>query len=351
MMNKDFITRADTKKNEYLLKTEDLFVINKDKWFADFAKHFRDICAQIQKQQIESALSAISYLEYTMLYTNLINRKYDADIFVYSDKHYLNKSQRFVGSYDISSILVYYDKLWNELTAMKKFYVGKVTAHDVTRFMLKALSDFYSYLVNIARFVIAECIDESPFINIDKNEKFMVNIGDYMSITEPVYVEEKNKDANTLAKWFSDRHSNEYAFGDYSNLDFSCIAFTYTDFRYARFRNSTLKRTDFSGSSLIGTNFSKASMERCRMNHCSISEADFSYAKLNNACFKKALGKAGLSDKKKWEFAGFLPVSFRNADLTNTDFTKADLTGADFTGAIINGTNFSGANLDNAIFD
>jgi len=349
-MHEDFVVKANIKRNEFLLQTEVFFVANKSKWFDDFAEHFRDLCAQVRKLQDELVLSAATYLEYTMLYTNFINRHYVADIFVYGEKGYLDKSQRFIGSYDISFLFVYYDMLWDDLLALKKRYFGKVAAKEITDFMIRTLPAFYSYFIGIVRFGIVKCIDECPVIDIDKNEEFMVNVGNYMAETETVYSEKKHKDANELTEWFNELFLNKYICGDYSNLDFTGKVFQYTDFRYARFQNSTLNNTNFEGSSLIGANFRNAMMEKCRIDCCSIFEADFSNAKLKGASFVNTRAKAGLTDEKEWKFAGFLPVNFSYADLTNAIFTGANLAGADFTGAILNGADFTDAVLDNAIF-
>ena len=192
-MHEDFINRANILHNEYLLKIEDLFVANKNRWFAAFTEHFQSVCAEIVKLQNESSIPAISYLDYTMLYVNFIKRRYVAEVWVYGDKSYLDKNQRMVGEYDISFLFVYFNELWDKLLAERKRYVGKVTAREIKSFMIEALPDFYSYLTNIARFAIKDCVDKSPFADIDKNEKFMVNIGDYMAKTENIYTEQKNK--------------------------------------------------------------------------------------------------------------------------------------------------------------
>ena len=349
-MEEDFTTRANVKRNEYLLKTEELFVTNKAAWFSAFASHFRQICAQIRKMQEESALSAISYLEYNMLYNNFINRRYVTQVCAYGEKSYLDKSQRILGEYDVSFLFVYFDKLWDDLINLKRRLVGQAAAVEITKYMLDTLPDFYSYLANIARFAVADCIDKSPFVDIDKNEVFMINVGDYMAKTETVYTESKDKDSDKLTDWFHEQLYKEYVFGDYSNLDFSGKSFAYTDLRYAQFRNSNLKDTDLSGSSLIGVNFRHANMVNCRMNSCSIYEADFSDANLKNASLIDAHAKIGLTDEKEWKFVGFLPAVFRNADLTGVDFTGADLTGADFSGAVLTDAVFTNANLTGADF-
>ena len=350
-MESDFLISANNKRNEYLLETEKLFVVNREGWFSDFAVHFSDICTRIRELQDNTLLSSISYIDYTMLYTNFLNRRYTTEVFVYNEKSYLDKNQRFVGEYDISFLFVFFDKLWNDLINLKRRYIGLVSARGVTTYMLQALPYFYSYLTNIVRFAIVECVEKIPFTNIARDDSFMIKVGDYTAYTELVYTERKNKDAVKLTEWFGEHLVHKYIFGDYSGLDFSGRVFLYTDFRYARFQNSTLIDTNFEGSSLIGINFHGSVMEGCRLDNCLIPEADFSNAKLKNASFKNAKAKVGLTDKKNWQFVGFLPMSFRGADLTNADFTGANLAGADFTGATLKGAIFTDAILTGAIFD
>jgi len=350
-MCEDFYSSAAIKLNEYLLKTEVLFLASKNNWLADFAENFCEVCGTIQKWQAERTLPDISFLEYTMLLTNFINRHYIAEVFVYGEKSCLDKNQRFVGEYDLSFMFVYFSEFWDYLLSERKRYVGKVSAHDITAFMIEALPKFYSYLTNIARFSIMEQMDKSPYADIVKGDRFSVNVGNYMASTEPVYVEHKTKNADKLIEWFSEQPSDKYVFEDYSNLDFSGKAFLYTDFRYARFQGSALNNTGFNGSMLIGTNFRNAQMVNCCLDNCAIYEADFSHAILRKSSFVNARGRAGLPNKEKWRHVGFLPVCFRHADLTDADFTDADLTGADFTDAILDGADFTGAVLDGAIYD
>jgi uncharacterized protein YjbI with pentapeptide repeats len=188
------------------------------------------------------------------------------------------------------------------------------------------------------------------FTTINKNEKFIVEVGDYMALTENVYIEKKTKDAGALIEWFQENLPDEYTFGDYSNLDFPECNLQNLDFRYANFRKSTLKQTLLANSSFERACFRCADMEGCIMDNCCIHEADFSNTVLRNSSFINAKAKVGLIDDKEWQFVGFLPTSFRNSDLTGVDFTNADLTGADFSGAILTDTVFTDSVLDNAVF-
>ena len=349
-MDANFINQANIKRNEYLLKTEDLFTCNRKTWSDSFAVHFEEICANIWQEQDKMTLSAISYLEYTMLYTNFINRRYFGEVRIYGDESYLDINQRIIGEYDISFIFIYFDKLWEDLFDLKRRYVGKISAQDVTTYMLQALPDFYSYFVNTARLALRELCDKTPFIDVIKSDAFMINVGDYMAKTETIYTERKNKDAVKYSDWFSKRLQGEYVFGDFSNLDFSRGSFFETDFRYAQFRNSTLCNTSFAGSCLTGSDYRNAKMDECCLDYCAIYEADFSNASLKKASLVSARADEGLTNKAEWQFVGYLPVSFRNADLSGADFTDAYLSGADFTGAILTNTVFTNTVLDNAVF-
>ena len=350
-MHEIFIKNANIRLNESLLKTEALFSANKRIWFGDFAVHFVDICAKLKKWQTEGSISAISYLEYTMLYTNIINRRCIAEVFVYDEKCYLDKNQRFVGEYDISFIFVYFCELWDKLLSERKRYVGKVASHEVTAFMLKAVSKFFSYLTNIARFAIVDLTNTPLFADIEKSAEFMMIVGQYMTGIEPIYVECKAKNTKKLVDWFHEQLYGKYIFGDYSFLDFSGKVFVNSDFRYARFQNAVLINSSFDSCMLIGANFRNSNMQGCRLENCSLYESDFSYATLINSSFCGSQARAGLLDDKEWWSVGFLPVSFRCADLTNANFAGANLTGADFTGATLDGADFTGATLDGAVFN
>jgi hypothetical protein len=254
-MNKDFTNLANTLRNEYLFKIEDLFVNNKQAWTDAIAKHFLAICDEIKKLQTASELSAISYLEYTMLYSNFINRQYKTEICVFGSESYLDKKQCIIASCDISALFIYYDELWDKLISARKRYVGQVSAQYIKSFMLQTLPDFYSYFTKIVRFAVMGCMPNERFADIMKNDVFMVNVGEYMGLTEPIYTENKYKDVKKLVEWFKEKAQNEYTFGDYSGLDFSECILKKTDFRYASFRGACFKMLPSLVLTLMGQAF------------------------------------------------------------------------------------------------
>ena len=349
-MNDDFMHLSEYLRNESLLKTEALFVSQSEKWITLFTEHFQSVCVDLARLQNESSLSAMSYLEYTMLYTNFVNRRYVSEVWVYGERCYLDKNQSMIGEFDISFLFVYFDALWDMLLDERKRYIGKVTARAITTFMLESVRYFYSYLFPIARIAISHCVDKKPFTDIVRDDLFKITIGDYMAETEIAYAEKKNKNAIDLNRWFSEKLMYEYHSGDYSGLDFSGKNFSSMDFDYAYFRVSKLNSADFDYSSLVGVIFRNAYMGKCCLDNCCIHEADFSNAKLNNASLVKTIASVGVEDKELWGSPGNLSVCFKNADLTGANFTQAKLTGANFTGANLKGADFSGAILTGSDF-
>ncbi|MCL2153367.1 MAG: hypothetical protein FWH57_10505, partial [Oscillospiraceae bacterium] len=81
---------------------------------------WRQVHTQVVKIQATLDIPAISYLEYTMLYTNFINRRYITEVWVYGDKGYLDKNQYMLGEYDISFLFIYFDELWDKLLTARK---------------------------------------------------------------------------------------------------------------------------------------------------------------------------------------------------------------------------------------
>jgi len=352
-MDVHFQLESEKLSNEYLVKTEYYSLKHKNSQISDFFNNVKFLCEHITNMQQVLSLSTIAHIEYTIAYANILNRNYVAEVWAYGDELYLDKKQQMIGTLDITPLFTSFNELWDELLANRKRYGGTVRAMEVNDFMRQSLPSFSLYLVAVARSAIAQCLDSNIFNNIAKHNTFRVCVGGYMNTipTNCIYIERKNKDNEQILFKFKARPSEDYIFEDYSELDFCSQELPKMNFSYSYFRNSQLNDVSFDNSLLMSTNFSYAKMQNCKLKNTTIYGADFSHAYLVNASFENAMGRAGLPKKDKWQHVGFLPVSFRFADLTNVSFKNADLTGADFSSAILTDTDFSGAILDGAIFD
>ena len=343
----EILKQAYALKQEYLLKTEELFAINSSTWIADFQEHFLKICKKVKTFSMKNP---IEHLQYIMLYSNFIDRNYTAEIWAFGKGWFSDKGQEYIDEYDISFFLVYFDKLWNELTLWNNSLDDKVSDQEITRFMMEALPNFYSYLKVIVRFAIVDCVDEKSFTDIVKNDKFTVRVGDYMAKQEPVFTQKKNKNADTLADWFSERLETKYVFEDCSDLDFSSRDFSNTVFRFVQFRRTVLKNANLKSCLLMGAIFYNAQLEDCCFDYCSLYQTVFTRAMLKNASFKMAQAAAGLEDPKVWKQVGFVPANFNNANLTKTNFKGANFHGASFKNAVMADSYLRYGNFSNADF-
>ncbi|MDR0443867.1 MAG: pentapeptide repeat-containing protein [Treponema sp.] len=387
---KEILSQVENLKNEYLLKTEALFVANAHTWFADFQKHFLEICEKIKGKNMGYS---ISYLEYICLNTHFINRRYVAEICAYNKNRFFDKKQQHIGGYDISYFLIYYDQLWNDLIAWNNFVEEKVSSQEITQFILEAIPDFYSYLTNIIRFGLRECVDTPQFKDIEKvkGDTFRFCVGDYMAQTTFVYCETEGKDAALIFEDFHQRKKSAHNCRDYSTLDFSNKDLCNIKATYSNFRKSILNNVNLKESTLTGADFTNAQMTDCDLDYSEVHEASFANAILKNASFICVRAAARLPHpRNKWRHVGFFPVNFENAvltkanfnnadfhranfknaqmknsylrygDFSDSDFSGADLSGADlsnadfsganFTGAKLSAVNFSSANLEDAVF-
>lgn len=337
-MTEEFMQYADQLRNQKLFELEDLYQKRFHEYSPIFQNHFKSTCETIIRLQRQKELGEISYLEYTLLYTSLIQKKTVAEIRVYDHNWYFDPKQRAIGDFDLSFLLLKYKELWNELMSCRKRFAGAVTAQETVAFLLSCANQFCKYIASVFRFSILECVESEPFLSIQRAEKFEINVGEYMAYTETIYKENQRRTSASALDWFSKRERYEYAFEDFTGLDFSGADLSEIDLRFSDLRRSTLVGTDFQDSMLFGTRFCYANLRDADFRYCELHESDFTGADLTNARFTAAKAYCGVPDPSKWIITGYRPVSFKNANLTNADFTRTRIHDADFTGAILDGT-------------
>lgn len=344
-MNKIFEEYAIQLKNQKLFEMEDIYQKHFPEFVPFFQKHFQETCENIIKMQKAGRLGEISYLEYTLLYTNMLQKKETAEVRVYDGNWYFGDKQQIVNEFDFSALFTKYHELSSELMAYRKRFAGEASSQEVQSFLFSCIRPFYCYIISIFRYSILPCINKEPFLSIQRTDKFEINIGEYMGYTEAIYKENKKRTSEDSLAWFSLRREFEYAFEDFSGLDFTGADLSEIDLRYSDLRNAKLTSTDFQDSMLFGTRFCNATMKDADLRYCLIHEADFTGADLSGAKFIAAEAHAGVPNHNKWIITGYQRVSFRNACLKKADFQRTRTLDADFTGAVMDGALFQQSQL------
>lgn len=335
-MTEEFKKYADQLKNQKLFETEELYQNRLDEYIPIFQNHFRNICEAVIQLQKNHVLNEISYLEYTLLFTNLIRAEETAEVRVYDDNWYFDPGQRAVGIFDISFLFSKYRELWTELMSCRKRFAG-VTAQDTVSYLLSCASQFHKYVVSAFRFSILDCVETEPFVTMRRAEEFEINVGEYMAYTEAIYKENRLRTSKDALDWFAMREEYDYAFEDFTGLDFSGADLSEIDLRYSDLRRTALAGTDFQDAMLFGTRFGYANLQGADLRYCQLHESDFTGADLTNAQFTAARAYRGVPDHSQWIITGYRSVSFKEANLTNADFTRTRIRDADFTGAVMDG--------------
>lgn len=339
-MNEKYEQYALQLKNQKLFEMEELYQKHLNDYIPLFQKHFLKVCENILDLQHSGLLGEISYLEYTLLYTNLLQKNETAEVRVYNDNWYFDGGQRIIGNFDFSYLFIKYRELWTELFSARKRFAGAVASHEIKSFLLSCARSFYRYVIAVCRFSILPCIESESFLSIRRTDEFEINIGEYMAYTEAIYKENRERTSKDALDWFSLRLEFEYAFEDFTELDFSGSDLSEIDLRYSDLRRSRLVHTDFQIPCFLAPG---SVMLTWRALTCvtAIHEADFAGANLTNTRFTSAKSYAGISSgRTEWKIPGYRRVSFRNANLTNADFRKAKIRDADFAGATMDGTLF-----------
>ncbi len=340
-MTEEFKQYASALHTRKLFEMDQIYQEHLHEYIPVFQDHFRQMCETVCRLQAENEIGEISYLEYTFLFTNLIQKKELAQVRIYNDDWYFDAGQRAVGSFDYAFVFTKYRELWDEIMSSRKRFAGAVTAQEAISFLLLCASVFYRYVASIFRYSILPCVEAEPFLSMRRADEFEVNVGEYMAYTEAVYKENRTRTSADALRWFSLREEFAYAFEDFSGLDFSGADLSEIDLRYSDLRRTTLDGTDFQDSLLYGTRFCHASLRGADLRYCQIHEADFSGADLTDACFRVTTGYRGVPDTETWMLTGFRPINFQNANLTRADFCRTKIRDADFTGAIMDGAKFS----------
>ena len=337
IMTEEYIQYAYQLKNQKLIETEELYQTQLNAYISVFKSSFKEICSTVIRLQQDGELDEIAYLEYTFLYTNLIQKQEKAEVRVYGKDWYLDASQRAVGDFDYSFLFTKYMELWEGLMEGRKRFAGAVTAREVTTFLLECARPFFQYAVSAFRFSIPSCICDSPFRSIRRAQEFEINIGEYMAHTEAVYKENRTRTREGTLEWFRLRHGLEYAFEGFQGLDLSGADLAGIDLRYADLSNANLSGANIQDAMLIGARFCHADMEGACLRGCLLHEADFTGANLAKACFQSAESCRGMPQQGQWVITGYRSARFRDANLSGADFSRSGILDADFTGAIMDG--------------
>lgn len=174
---------------------EEYYLANKDEIIASFIESFRQICLKIKDCQLKGKKESIGYIQYSMLRTNIMEKKYEYVVHAFDTYWYFDEENCSV-KYDVKWIFKSLDELEDELEEKRVLYMNKITKADIDKIKLKQLEVYNKILAAIAKYAMAEAVRLKEFEDILLDEVLEVRFGEYRGTSEVIYKEDRHKKEN-----------------------------------------------------------------------------------------------------------------------------------------------------------
>lgn len=166
-------------KNEVLRSMftmiDDYLSLNINSQKQHLIQSYKDICIDLKKQE-----KKIKFIQYSFLYTRLFSNKplyvieaYDCN---WCFGGYINS-----GNYNPREVFLPWFEAKMLLEKEIKRYMGKITNYEVDIAMFEALNKVKQYIEKIAKESVYICIDSKEHMELEKDNMFIISIGDYRS--------------------------------------------------------------------------------------------------------------------------------------------------------------------------
>lgn len=316
----------------------------------DILNSFKLICNKVKKAQDEENKMYISFINYSILRTEILNDKCRCLISAYDSNYYLDEKP-VEAYYDASWLFKHINSFYDKTLNISKKFVGKISRVDMLKLKFDVLEIYKTYLIAALRNAFENIEDLAEFKEMKKNERFSIQVGEYIDFVESVFLldEAIKDDVDTKLKLEKEEElgsTNEY----FNRLDISNGKFSEKNISNTRFINCEIQNSDISYSIMIGTNFKNCNMQNVDFEESILWCSNFNGSDLSGSNFFN-VNKKFVMDKKIFDIPINKPISFKKANLTNCNMSNANLVCSNFIEAKLENINFEGANLEGAKID
>jgi predicted HTH domain antitoxin len=136
--------------------------------------------------QYKREKDSIGYINYSMLRTNIMDKKYDYVVDSYSKYWYFDKENCNI-TYDASWSFKFLEEFGDTLQIERKKYMNKIITTDVEKIIIKDANLYNKKIINIARAAMPYSVRLKEFKELIKEEIVEIRVGDYRGMSEVVY--------------------------------------------------------------------------------------------------------------------------------------------------------------------
>lgn len=311
----------------------------------DILNSFKLICTEVKKAQDKENKRYISFINYSILRTEILNGRCRCLISAYDSNYYLDANPVEV-YYDASWLFMHINSFYDKMLDISKKFVGKISRVDILKLKFDVLEIYKIYLIMALRNVFENIEDMDEFKEIKKNERFSIQVGEYIDFVESVFLldETIKDDVDTKLKLEKETElgcKNEY----FKNLDISNVRLNEKNLSNTRFIECEIQNSNISHNVMINTSFKNCNMQNVDFEESILWCSNFEGSDLSGSCFCN-VNKKIVMDKKMFDIPINKPINFKKANLRNCNMSNANLIYSNFIGAKLENTIFLGANLE-----
>ncbi|WP_129598125.1 pentapeptide repeat-containing protein [Anaerophilus nitritogenes] len=306
LQNYEEIFRQDLRKNQNVLKDK---VID----------GLKSICEKVYDFQKENEEYKVTYFQFSILRTSIVNKTYTMLLNTYNPSWYLDDHTQYI-EVDLSFLFNSLEDLQRKLHEKSKPYMGKINKSHIEKIILKQAIGYNQYIAYAARLILQNIDEAKWFQKVQKTDIYCIRWGEYQDQSEFVFAMDTNsKTTNDFVKILEltndEAHKDALVYKVFKDSEILDIICTERNMMFINFKGSIMNDCNFKKSILLGSNFKGS-----RLINCSFEESIMQTA------------------------------NFKNATLKNVNFNKSNLKGVSFVGTAFEEVSFENTLLDGAIF-
>lgn len=314
---------ADPQSILIILKMHQFINENLEEITREFIKSLDAYCQKIKEQQTTNEKNKISYIHFSILRTALREKDHRLRIDAYDQTYYADK-HACTGYYHAGWALKYYEEYLDYIELNRRPFVW-IKKHQLLDMAEEELQKYTLYISHIIRKMLNNPAAEALLDTIDKEEIFIIRVGEYLDKSDIVYKQDKTiKDPIEIKTKLENYRQDQFIYEIVPGLDLS----------KGNYQNKNISFSDLSHCNLSHSNLENTIMENTKLTAANLTEANLSQTTSLNTDYSNA----NLTGSK-FNNALLINASFKNAKIHQANFDQATLINPDFAGAEITETN------------
>ena len=301
---------VDQKSFELLSKLDAYGEIHFDSMVDKFVTCFETYCEKVSDMQEMGKKNPITFINFSVLRTNLLVKNHELRIDAYDENWYLDRIE-CLGSYDVSELYRWHNMFADSLEATRKKYMGKLKYSEMQKLIFEESNKYLIFVAELMRVAIKKVVLTESFQKMKRNEVFIISIGEYQDSVDILYKEDSTiKDEKQVRRYLETEKDRDKPFNyeicenlDLSKGKFEGLHLIFSNFSGCNFTDANLKDSTLLMNEFKGTTFKNSNLENSQL-----FNVDFSGAILENIDFKGSKLKH---------------ISFKGATLINVNFDEA----------------------------